>query len=191
MVAHEKRNSAQLFCAVPTRNDLALSSLLFPAQPTQKLEYPGRPEGRNCKQMIKNRPPVHRQAIQTGKCKKPRRVCARRRKEIPIIFSGGMYGGENTARLANARIGHLWCPMRALQRAASFSNESPAQRVSFESACALSGGRCRRGRGRTHAASRASAHGGGPPRPPSARGGGAFARPPSARGGAPATARSR
>lgn len=29
MVAHEKRNSAQLFCAVPTRNDLALSSLLF------------------------------------------------------------------------------------------------------------------------------------------------------------------
>ena len=29
MVAYEKRNSAQLFCAVPTRNDLALSSLLF------------------------------------------------------------------------------------------------------------------------------------------------------------------
>ena len=42
MVAHEKRNSAQLFCAVPTRNDLALSSLLFPAQPTQKLGYPMR-----------------------------------------------------------------------------------------------------------------------------------------------------
>lgn len=41
MVAHEKRNSAQLFCAVPTRNDLALSSLIFSAQPTQKLEYPG------------------------------------------------------------------------------------------------------------------------------------------------------
>lgn len=40
MVAHEKRNSAQLFCAVPTRNDLALSSLLFPDHPTQKLEYP-------------------------------------------------------------------------------------------------------------------------------------------------------
>ena len=40
MVAHEKRNSAQLFCAVPTRNDFALSSLLFPAQPTQKLGYP-------------------------------------------------------------------------------------------------------------------------------------------------------
>lgn len=29
MVAHEKRNSAQLFCAVPTRNDLALSFLFF------------------------------------------------------------------------------------------------------------------------------------------------------------------
>lgn len=43
MVAHEKRNSAQLFCAVPTRNDLALSSLLFPAQPTQKLGYPVNP----------------------------------------------------------------------------------------------------------------------------------------------------
>ena len=42
MVAHEKRNSAQLFCAVPTRNDLALSSLIFSAQPTQKLEYPVR-----------------------------------------------------------------------------------------------------------------------------------------------------
>ena len=40
MVAHEKRNSAQLFCAVPTRNDLALSSLIFSAQPTQKLGYP-------------------------------------------------------------------------------------------------------------------------------------------------------
>lgn len=40
MVAHEKRNPAQLFCAVPTQNDLALSSLRFPAQPTQKLEYP-------------------------------------------------------------------------------------------------------------------------------------------------------
>ena len=40
MVAHEKRNSAQLFCAVPTQNDLALSSLLFSAHPTQKLGYP-------------------------------------------------------------------------------------------------------------------------------------------------------
>lgn len=40
MVAHEKRNPAQLFCAVPTRNDLALSSLLFSAHPTQKLGYP-------------------------------------------------------------------------------------------------------------------------------------------------------
>lgn len=29
MVAHEKRNSAQLFCAVPTQNNLALSFLFF------------------------------------------------------------------------------------------------------------------------------------------------------------------
>ena len=34
---------------------------------------------------------------------KPRRVCVRRRKEISIIFSGDMRGGENTARLANVR----------------------------------------------------------------------------------------
>lgn len=40
MVAHEKRNSGQLFCTVPTRNDLALSSLLFTAQPTKKMGYP-------------------------------------------------------------------------------------------------------------------------------------------------------
>lgn len=40
MVAHEKRNSGQLFCTVLTRNDLALSSLLFTAQPTKKLGYP-------------------------------------------------------------------------------------------------------------------------------------------------------
>lgn len=45
MVAHEKRNPAQLFCAVPTQNDLALSSLLFSAHPTQKLGYP---EGAGC-----------------------------------------------------------------------------------------------------------------------------------------------
>ena len=42
MVAHEKRNSAQLFCAVPTRNDLALSSLLFSDHPTQNFGYPMR-----------------------------------------------------------------------------------------------------------------------------------------------------
>lgn len=42
MVAHEKRNSGQLFCTVPTRNDLTLSSLIFSAQPTQKLGYPMR-----------------------------------------------------------------------------------------------------------------------------------------------------
>ena len=42
-------------------------------------------------------------------CKKPRRVCARRRKEIPIIFSGDMCGGENTARLANVRARRVRC----------------------------------------------------------------------------------
>ena len=41
--------------------------------------------------------------------KKPRRVCARRRKEIPIIFSGGVYGGENTTRLANVRAWRVRC----------------------------------------------------------------------------------
>ena len=183
MVAHEKRNSAQLFCAVPTRNDLALSSLLFPAQPTQKLEYPGRPEGRNCKQMIKNRPPVHRQAIQTGKCKKASQSLRPQAQRKPDHF---LRRHVRRRKYRSAR-------KRALQRAASFSNESPAQRVSFESACALSGGRCRRGRGQSQirAASRASARGGGPPRPPSAHGGGACARPRSACGGAPATAHSR
>lgn len=40
MVAHEKRNSAQLFCAVPTRNDLALSSLLFPPTPHKSWDTP-------------------------------------------------------------------------------------------------------------------------------------------------------
>ena len=63
---------------------------------------------------------------------KPRRVCVRRRKEISIIFSGGVYGGENTARLANVRIGRLWCTMRALQRAAVFSAGNPAKRFSAE-----------------------------------------------------------
>ena len=48
------------------------------------------------------------------------------------IFSGGVNVGENTSRPANVRIVHRRCAMRALQRAAAFSNESPAQRVSFE-----------------------------------------------------------
>ena len=41
MVAHEKRNPAQLFCAVPTQNDLALSSLLFPPTPHKSWDTPG------------------------------------------------------------------------------------------------------------------------------------------------------
>jgi len=43
-----------------------------------------------------------------------------------------MRGGENTARLANVRIGRLWCTMRALQRAAISSTEAPAKRSSVE-----------------------------------------------------------
>ena len=62
----------------------------------------------------------------------PRRVCVRRREKNSIIFSGGVYGGENTARLANMRIGRLWCTMRALQRAAISSTEGPAKRSSVE-----------------------------------------------------------
>ena len=51
-------------------------------------------------------------------------------KKVGIIFSGGVYVGENTARLANVRRVYT---LRALPRAAAFSNESPVKRVSFES----------------------------------------------------------
>ena len=54
-------------------------------------------------------------------------------KEMEIIFSGGMYVGENTSRLANVRIVRRERTMRALPRAAAFSNESPTKWVSFES----------------------------------------------------------
>ena len=121
MVAHEKRNSAQLFCAVPTRNDLALSSLLFPAQPTQKLEYPGRPEGRNCKQMIKNRPPVHRQAIQTGKWKKASQSLRPQTQRKPDHF---LRRHVRRRKYRSAR-------KRALQRAAISANKDPAKRSSL------------------------------------------------------------
>ena len=50
-----------------------------------------------------------------------------------IIFSGGVYVGENTARLANVRRVRRRRALRAMQRAAAFSNESPVKRVSFES----------------------------------------------------------
>ncbi len=52
-------------------------------------------------------------------------------KKVGIIFSGGVYVGENTARLANVR--RVRRALRAMQRAAAFSNESPVKRVSFES----------------------------------------------------------
>ena len=54
-------------------------------------------------------------------------------KKMEIIFSGGVYVGENTARLANVRRARHRRALRALQRAAALSNESPVKRVSFES----------------------------------------------------------
>ena len=45
----------------------------------------------------------------------PRSLCARRRKESPIIFSGDMCGEENTARPANVRAVRLRRTARALQ----------------------------------------------------------------------------
>ena len=56
--------------------------------------------------------------LRAGSCsvsKKPRRVCARRRKESPIIFFGDMCGEENTSRPANVRAGRLRRPVSALQ----------------------------------------------------------------------------
>ena len=53
-------------------------------------------------------------------------------KKMEIIFSGGVYVGENTARLANVRRVRRRRALRAMQRAAAFSNESPVKRVSFE-----------------------------------------------------------
>ena len=52
-------------------------------------------------------------------------------KKVGIIFSGGVYVGENTARLANVR--RVRRALRAMPRAAALSNESPVKRVSFES----------------------------------------------------------
>ena len=54
-------------------------------------------------------------------------------KRMEIIFSGGVYVGENTARLANVRKVRRRRALRALPRAAALSNESPVKRVSFES----------------------------------------------------------
>ena len=52
----------------------------------------------------------HRQLV-----KEPRRVCARRRKESPIIFFGDMCGEENTSRPANVRAVRRRRTARALQ----------------------------------------------------------------------------
>ena len=47
--------------------------------------------------------------------KESHRVCARRRKESPIIFFGDMCGEENTSRPANVRAVRLRRAARALQ----------------------------------------------------------------------------
>ena len=58
--------------------------------------------------------------------------------KVQGIFAGGVYVGKNTSRLANVRIVRRERTMRALRRAAAFSNESPAKRVSFESVSKIS-----------------------------------------------------
>ena len=52
--------------------------------------------------------------------------------KVQSIFAGGVYVGKNTSRLANVRIVRRERTMRALPRAAAFSNESPTKWVSFE-----------------------------------------------------------
>ena len=53
--------------------------------------------------------------------------------KVQSIFAGGVYVGKNTSRLANVRIVRRERTMRALPRAAAFSNESPAKWASLES----------------------------------------------------------
>ena len=53
--------------------------------------------------------------------------------KVLTIFTGGVYVGKNTSRLANVRVVRYWRTASALRRAAAFSNESPTKWVSFES----------------------------------------------------------
>ena len=62
---------------------------------------------------------------------KPRRVCARRRKENRMIFFGDMRVEKNSYRGAECRPARE-ADRRGAERSAFPSNESPAQRVSFE-----------------------------------------------------------
>ena len=48
-------------------------------------------------------------------------------KKMEIIFSGGVYVGENTARLANVRRARLRRALRALQRAAAPFKREPSE----------------------------------------------------------------
>ena len=90
------------------------------------------PEGRNDKP---EKPPGG--VIPSGGVRLPNKSLAEfalaSAKKVEIIFSGGVYVGENTARLANVRRMRRRRALRAMQRAAAFSNESPVKRVSFES----------------------------------------------------------
>ena len=49
------------------------------------------------------------QPLSLSSWKKPRRVCARRRNQIKIIFSGDMCVGEYTAQPANVRALRVRC----------------------------------------------------------------------------------
>ena len=61
--------------------------------------------------------PCRMQRIRQGSrfVKEPRSLCARRRKESPIIFFGDMCGEENTSRPANVRAVRLRRTARALR----------------------------------------------------------------------------
>ena len=48
-------------------------------------------------------------------------------KKVEIIFSGGVYVGENTARLANVRRARRRRALRALQRAAAPFKREPSE----------------------------------------------------------------
>ena len=67
-------------------------------------------------------------------CQKPRRVCAEHgANEVKIIFSGGVYVGENTSRPASVEFLRFQRRNYARSRVQFPSNASPAKRVAFES----------------------------------------------------------
>ena len=95
---------------------------------------PERPEGRNCKQMIKNRPPVHRQAIQTGKCKKVSQSLRPQAQRKWKSFSPAACTSEKIPLGSQTCEGHAaGVPFVRCSEPLPHSNESPVKRVSFES----------------------------------------------------------